>query len=128
MIIRNLIFFLRKDYIYDDVPYIIDSINEIFENENVKYRIINNIITDIVNEANEPDKDGFKGMLTVINLCPDEVDEVNICLPEKWNNCNEFYMLDIDAQWQRVETEEKENCVTIKQKLKYLEPMYIMMK
>lgn len=48
--LEELIYFLRKDYIYDDVPYIIDSINEIFENENVKYRIINNIITDIVNE------------------------------------------------------------------------------
>ena len=82
----------------------------------------------IVNEANEPDKDGFKGMLTVINLCPDEVDEVNICLPEKWNNCNEFYMLDIDADWQRIEVERKVDSVTIKQALKYLEPMYIMMK
>ena len=53
----------------------------------------------IMNEADDPEKAGFAGMLTLTDLNPDDLDSVTLHLPPKWRNYRTWQRLDRDGRW-----------------------------
>lgn len=69
---------------------------------------------------------GFTGMLTLINLCEDELDTVKIHLPKKWLNVKEYRILDKNGVWIKANTTILSDEITIDHPLRYSDPMYIL--
>ncbi len=81
----------------------------------------------IQNEATNPETSGFSGMLTLINLCEDELERVYLHLPEKWKNA-EFMFLDENGEWISLDISKTDVGVVVNKELASLEPMYILIK
>lgn len=81
----------------------------------------------IQNEAKNPQENGFRGMLTLINLCEDELDEVKLHLPPKFKNA-EFEVMDKNGEWQPLAVSKTEDGVIINKQLGYLTPMFVLVK
>ena len=82
----------------------------------------------IMNEAINPDESGFVGMITLINLCSDRLDEVKLHLPSKWQNLKEFCVLNQNGEWRTVSYEKEYDTLLVKEALNHLEPIYIIAK
>ena len=81
----------------------------------------------IENEAKDESKSGFKGMLTLINLCEDELDFVQLHLPPKWKTA-EFKIMDKNGEWQNLDVTKTEDGIVIEKQLGYLMPMFVLVK
>lgn len=82
----------------------------------------------IMNEAIEPEKSGFKGMLTLINLGEDALSSVRIHLPARWREAQKIELLKQDGSWQTIDCSLKEGELLVKEGLSYLEPIYLLVK
>lgn len=78
----------------------------------------------IMNEAKDEDC-GFKGMLTLINLCEDELDEVKLHLPPEWRGC-EYRILDRNGIWNKAEYSATDDGIVLAHELRYSDPMCIL--
>lgn len=82
----------------------------------------------IMNEALDSLNCGFKGMVTLVNLCEDSLSDVKLHLPEKWCDLNEVCILNRDGEWCLIPFELCDQTLVLKERLRYLEPMYILIK
>lgn len=69
---------------------------------------------------------GFKGMLTLINYCEDTLDEVTLYLPESLQNTDDILVLAENGQWQKAVYEKTADGVLIKETLRHLSPVYLL--
>ena len=81
----------------------------------------------IMNEAKEESADFF-GMLTVTNLCEDNLDEFFLHIPKKWLGFSELCSLGKDGKWTPLNYTLDGQTLTVKEKLNYLDPVYILVK
>ena len=80
----------------------------------------------IQNEARDPAASGFFGMVTLISLCEDPLDEVRLHLPPRWREAKAFRALDRAGRWQPV-TCERDGCgLCVRRSLGYLEPLCLL--
>lgn len=82
----------------------------------------------IMNEATNPVESGFLGMLTLINLCEDALEEVTLHLPAKWCNAAALCTLEQDGTWRPLHYTLSGQTLTVKERLEYLAPMYLLIK
>lgn len=68
---------------------------------------------------------GFKELLTIVNLCPDALDEVVLHLPPQLRTCNELCRMDENGSWQRVDYRRLDDGVAVSVKLAYCEALYL---
>ena len=80
----------------------------------------------IVNEAKDPEKSGFKGMFTLINLCEDALDELQLHIPAYWQEAKNFKIMDKQGVWQQAEFEKKGDQLILRHEFAYLTPVYIL--
>jgi len=80
----------------------------------------------IMNEAINPNESPFKGMLTLINLCADDLDELALHMPPQWQDSIQLCVLDQSGEWKELEYTKTDDGIVIQQKLKTLSPMYIL--
>lgn len=80
----------------------------------------------VMNEAVDSRKAGFSGMLTLINLCPDELEEFTIHLPPKWRAVERFSRLDVHGEWQSLDFFRHEDDIEVKSSLEYTRPAVIL--
>ena len=78
-----------------------------------------------MNEAKNPEEDGFFGMLIMINLSEDETDRIKIRLPEKWREREEIRYLDKKGEWLPLRFKRTKDGISLSRTLKYAEPFYI---
>lgn len=90
---------------------------------------------DIVMAENAPDvfvicneirEDGLQCMITVINLCEDKAEDLELYLPNSWKEVGGFFMLDMEGDWTILPYERTENGICIKMGIEYCEPVYIL--
>ena len=82
----------------------------------------------IMNEAKNSVDCGFKGMLTLVNLCEDPLPYIQLHLPEHWYNLQGICILDENGNWQETQYELNAQNIMIKNELHYLAPMYLLVK
>lgn len=82
----------------------------------------------IENKAKNPETAGFKEILTVINLCEDMLDEVELHLPEYLRHDVTVEVLNHDGKWNKVAYELIPDGIKISQPLNYCVPMYLALK
>ena len=82
----------------------------------------------IENEALNPNKSGFSGMFTLINLGEDSISHAVLHFPPKWQSKASLMMLNKNAEWQKLNFEKTDDGIIIHEKLNYLEPFYILIK
>jgi hypothetical protein len=80
-----------------------------------------------MNEAKNSDA-GFSGMLTITNLCEDNLDEFFLHIPKKWLGFSELLSLGRDGKWTPLNYTVDGQTLTVKEKLNYLDPVYILVK
>jgi hypothetical protein len=80
----------------------------------------------IENESN--DKTNFNRMLTLINMCPDKLDEISLHIPKTINDFSEICILQSDGVWILADYQINGNTVTLPYGLGYCEPMFILIK
>ena len=51
---------------------------------------------------------------------------MNVYLPEKWRNCNELSMLNIDGEWEKLDYTHTDDGISICRELRNGHPMYIL--
>lgn len=78
----------------------------------------------VVNEANDKNND-FIGVLTIINLCEDELNSVELHLPENWKIAEKLCVLNKDGEWKEVSFERTDDGVILYTEFKFCEPEYI---
>ena len=81
----------------------------------------------IVNKAKEKDR-SFKGMITLINLCEDDLDGIRIHFPKEWQNVTELCMLDKNGEWQKLSFEKTQDGVKIDSEIRFCEPIFVLVK
>jgi len=96
----------------DDVVFAIDEPN----------------IYTIMNVAKNPEESGFKGMVTFINLCEDNLESLPVHIPGRWSDAAEFLKLDRNGEWSRLNYEFDGHTLKIKENADYLDPVYILVK
>ena len=80
----------------------------------------------IMNEAVDLAQSGFFGMLTLVNLCEDELEDATLHLPPHWQGVKAFRTLDRQGNWKPLACERRDGELVIRQALSYLMPMYIL--
>lgn len=83
-------------------------------------------IFSIMNEAADPEADGMHGMLTLINLGDDDMDQLLIHLPPEWRAARAFRRMDADGAWQEAAFERTEDGILLREKAAHLTPLYLM--
>ena len=86
-----------------------------------------NVFT-VVNEAENPEEKGFRGIVTLINLGSDGISDATMHLPERWADAEEFYLLNQNGEWESAECINKNQELKLGFELNYCEPIYIMVK
>jgi len=86
-----------------------------------------NVFT-VVNEAENPEEKGFRGIVTLINLGSDGILDATMHLPERWADAEEFYLLNQNGEWESAECINKNQELKLGFELNYCEPIYIMVK
>ncbi len=79
----------------------------------------------IMNEAKDKDTDGFSGMLTVINLCEDDLEEVKIHLPKKWQMMSSLKTVNENGELVKCRYTREFDDIILKHNLNYLSPLYL---
>ncbi len=80
----------------------------------------------VMNEAAEPEKSGFIGMLTLTNLGEDPIENAVLHLPPKWASANRFKLLDRNGEWVEVDWARTETSLTIREPLCHCDPVCIL--
>lgn len=80
----------------------------------------------IMNEAVSPDKSGFKGLLTITNLCFDPVESVSVYLPPAWRKNTKFYTLQPNGEWEKVDVSSTNDGVILNSALLGHESVYLL--
>ena len=75
---------------------------------------------------NEARDDSFVGMLTVTNLGEDDVENLKLHLPPKWQQAKSFKKLDRRGNWIETDWRCTEDALHITDSLCYCEPLYIL--
>lgn len=78
-----------------------------------------------MNEAND-ENDGFIGMLTLVSLCPDDLVDVNIYLPEKWRLAKSFLSLKASGEWEPLDYVLTDDGIKLTEALRHDYPLYIL--
>lgn len=81
----------------------------------------------ITNKAVNPQESGFLGMMTLINLCEDTLNDTELHLPPQWKNAS-FSILDKNANWHELNFIRTADGIIINEELKYIDPIYILVK
>ena len=79
----------------------------------------------VANESDDESKD-FIGVLTMINLCADELNSVELHLPEKWKIAEKFLVLTKDGEWEEISFERTADGVILYTEYKFCEAVYIL--
>ena len=82
----------------------------------------------VMNEASDPEKAGFAGMLTLTDLNPDDLDSVTLHLPPKWRNYRTWQKLDRDGQWTDFPYSREGNTIRLEIPLRYARPEILLVK
>lgn len=82
----------------------------------------------IMNVAKNPIDSGFKGMITLTNLCEDNLESFSVHIPQKWSDASEFLRLGQDGEWYKLNCEFDGATLQIKENADYLDPVYILVK
>lgn len=85
-----------------------------------------NIFT-VVNKAENPKESGFYGMITLVNLGDDPVEQLSIHLPPEWRN-KSFSILNREAEWVDANVEQAGEHLILKNDLYHCDPCYILVK
>lgn len=80
----------------------------------------------VVNEAENAGEQGFRGIVTLLNLGADSIHGVTLHLPEKWTDAKAFYLLGRNAEWERAECTKEWQELTVHREFRYCEPVYLM--
>jgi hypothetical protein len=78
----------------------------------------------VMNEPLEPNAD-YCGILTVVNLGEDPVEEIAIRLPKAWRSTSEAEILEQDGLWQRCEPIRREDSILVKRSLSFGEALIL---
>ena len=78
----------------------------------------------VVNEA--PADRNFRGVLTLINLCPDPLEKLELHLPPDWRENIVFKIMDRDGLWQNAPVEMTGDGMILNRPLHYTEPVYLL--
>lgn len=81
----------------------------------------------IQNEAKNETESGFKAMLTLTNLCDDEVEKLHLSLPEKYKG-KTYLKMNINGEWEPLNCEVTQNGITLCDEFNGLETVYILIK
>jgi hypothetical protein len=79
------------------------------------------VIENVANDA----KADFREVLTIINLCADELDEVVLHLPPSLRSTKRIEWLDRDGEWKSVAFTATADGVIVQQPLAYCKPLYL---
>ena len=82
----------------------------------------------IMNEAKNPEESGFLGMLTVSNLCEDDLKKFSLHIPSKWLGFTELLAIGQDGELYPVKYELDGQTLTVKENLNYLDPISLVVK
>lgn len=80
-----------------------------------------------VNKAKNTDC-GFMGMVTLINLCEDELEGIELHFPKDWQNVKELCILDKNGEWQELSFEKTQDGVRIDKEIRFCEPAFVLVK
>ena len=78
----------------------------------------------VVNEA--PADRNFRGVLTLIDLCPDPLEKLELHLPPDWRENIVFKLMDRDGLWQNAPVEMTGDGIILNRPLHYTEPVYLL--
>ena len=79
----------------------------------------------VFNRPLEKFKKDFLGVVTLINLCPDNFEFVELCIPEEWGeNCGVKY-LDANGIWQNASYKYADSNIKIYHSVSVCEPLYL---
>ncbi len=84
-------------------------------------------ISVIMNEAKSGVSD-FIGMVTLINLCEDDLPCIHLHLPPSWKEAKDFLILNKSGEWESVSYECEDDEIRIDAELRFCEPVYILAK
>ncbi len=79
----------------------------------------------IQNTCKEPEKEGFFGLITVLNLCEDAPDELRIRLPKAWTDCAGFECPNAAGGWDAVPAERDGEVFVFRRELPFLAPLWL---
>jgi hypothetical protein len=82
----------------------------------------------VMNEAKEPEKAGFRAMLTLVNLGEDTLERVRIKLPEALRDVETVYCIDKDGQWAEQVFAAEEDGFTLNREFPFTEPLCLLLK
>lgn len=80
----------------------------------------------IMNEAISPKISGFKGLLTITNLCFDPLENIALHLPNEWRTDSKFYLLDINGEWTNAEISLTNDGIIVNTPLQGHESVYLL--
>jgi len=81
----------------------------------------------IMNEAKNPADSGFLGMLTLINLCEDDLDGLSLHLPPQWRNAA-FSILDTNGSWQECACTRTPDGIRLSDEIRYSRPVFLLVR
>lgn len=84
-------------------------------------------ISVITNEAKDKEASGFRGMITLINLGDDAVENVKLHLPPIFKDAKQFLGMNKEGKWEKLSYAETQDGIMLNQKLEYCRPVYILM-
>ncbi len=79
----------------------------------------------IHNEADNPKEKGFSHLLTLTNMCEDEIDIIKLYLPPCMRDLKEFSYLDIKGEWQKIDGKKTDDGVEFNVTINYCESLYL---
>ncbi len=79
----------------------------------------------VVNKAENAGEQGFRGIVTLLNLGADSIHGVTLHLPEKWTDAKAFYLPGRNAEWERAECTKEGQELTVHTEFRYCEPVYL---
>lgn len=81
----------------------------------------------IENIARNPKESGFKGMVTLLNLCADTRDQLKLHLPDELQG-ESYHYIDANGELQPLTVQKVDDGIQIKRGVAYLEPLFIVIK
>ena len=82
-------------------------------------------VTVVMNEATDPEKSGFFGMLTLINLGDDPISRLALHLPFAWREYRKICALDAQGNWKPIDVTQTVDGIEVDMPLCYCEPLYL---
>lgn len=82
----------------------------------------------LVNIPKDETDTDFKAMVTLINLCEDNLNEIKIHIPKNLNDISKIFFIDAKGEKAEVEFERIENDIIVKKNINYLLPQYLIIK